>query len=213
MKSQEFMGPEFIQIPWQIYSNNELSGTDKMVYGLIYWYRNLKLEKCIASNSTFSELLGVTERAVSESISKLSSKEFVQVIYKDSGKRNRLEIIPLVVFGKKPIEQMFHHDRTEVPTLDRTNVPHIYNNTIEDIHRDTRISKSPTYLLEIPEQDIENFRKKYKATKSEIIVKGEALHNWSGSVGKKYKDYRLFLMNALLRDYGLRELDNKGTAL
>jgi len=78
---------------------------------------------------------------------------------------------------------------------------------------DTRISKNPEYLLNIPEHDIDTFRSKYKATKSEIIIKGEALHNWSGSVGKKYKDYRLFLMNALLRDYGLRELDKSGRAL
>ena len=155
----------------------------------------------------------VTERAVSESISKLSAKGFVYVSYKDLGKRNRMEIIPLVVFGKKSIEQTFHHDRTEVPTLDRTNVPHIYNNTIEDIQRDTRISKNADYLLNIPETDIDTFRKKYKVTKSEIIIKGEAMHNWAGSVGKKYKDYRLFLMNALLRDYGLRELDTPGVRL
>ena len=78
---------------------------------------------------------------------------------------------------------------------------------------DTCISKNPEYLLNIPEHDIDTFRKKYKATKSEIIIKGEALHNWAGSVGKKYKDYRLFLMNALLRDYGLRELDTPGVRL
>lgn len=78
---------------------------------------------------------------------------------------------------------------------------------------DTSPEKNADYLLNIPETDIDTFRKKYKVTKSEIIIKGEAMHNWAGSVGKKYKDYRLFLMNALLRDYGLRELDTPGVRL
>lgn len=80
-------------------------------------------------------------------------------------------------------------------------------------NKDTHPEKNSDYLLNIPEHDIDTFRKKYKATKSEIIIKGEALHSWAGSVGKKYKDYRLFLMNALLRDYGLRELDTPGVRL
>lgn len=78
---------------------------------------------------------------------------------------------------------------------------------------DTSQEKHSGYLLNIPEHDIDTFRKKYKATRSEIIIKGEALHTWAGSVGRKYKDYRLFLMNALLRDYGLRELDTPGVRL
>lgn len=115
--------------------------------------------------------------------------------------------------GESTLVELLH-----VTSGDTTQVPvellHTQKKEKESIqNKETLISKNPEYLLNIPEHDIDTFRKKYKATKSEIIIKGEALHNWSGSVGRKYKDYRLFLMNALLRDYGLRELDRTGRAL
>lgn len=205
--------PDFLQIPQQVYSCRKLSGIDMMVYGLIYWYTKLKLEKCIASNQTFADILGVSTKKISDSITRLVREGFVGAVYADQLKRNREELIPLVVFNKISIHQSEVRDTPIGGTLDTPIGVHNNNILEKNIEEDIRISKNPEYLLNIPEQDINLFREKYKATKSEIIIKGESLHNWSGSVGKKYKDYRLFLMNALLRDYGLRKLDKSGIAL
>jgi len=205
--------PDFLQIPQQVYSCRQLSGIDMMVYGLIYWYTKLKLEKCIASNQTFADILGVSTKKISDSITRLVREGFVGAVYSDKLKRNREELIPLVVFNKISIHQSEVRDTPIGGTLDTPIGVHNNNILENNIKEEVRIAKSPEYLLNIPEQDINLFREKYKVTKSEIIIKGESLYNWSGSVGKKYKDYRLFLMNALLRDYGLRKLDKSGIAL
>lgn len=205
--------PDFLQIPQQVYSCRQLSGIDMMVYGLIYWYTKLKLEKCIASNQTFADILGVSTKKISDSITRLVREGFVGAVYADQLKRNREELIPLVVFNKISIHQSEVRDTPIGGTLDTPIGVHNNNILENNIKEEVRIAKNPEYLLNIPEQDINIFREKYKVTKSEIIIKGESLHNWSGSVGKKYKDYRLFLMNALLRDYGLRKLDKSGIAL
>lgn len=210
---KEFIKPDFLQIPHQVYSCRKLSGIDMMVYGLIYWYTKLKLEKCIASNQTFADILGVSTKKVSDSITRLVREGFVSAVYADPLKRNREELIPLVVFKKVSIHQSEVPDTPIGGTLDTPIGVHKNNILEKNIEEDTRISRNAEYLLNIPETDIDTFRKKYKVTKSEIIIKGEAMHNWAGSVGKKYKDYRLFLMNALLRDYGLRELDTPGVRL
>ena len=209
----DIIKPDFLQIPSQVYSCRNLSGIDMMVYGLIYWYTKLKLERCIASNQTFADILGVSTKKISDSITRLVREGFVSAVYSDTLKRNRDELIPLVVFKKISIHQSEVRDTPIGGTLDTPIGVHNNNILEKNIEEDTRISKKPEYLLNIPETDIDTFRKKYKVTKSEIIIKGEAMYNWSGSVGKKYKDYRLFLMNALLRDYGLRELDTPGVRL
>ncbi len=209
---KEIIKPEFLQIPVQVYSCRNLSGVDSMVYGLIYWYTRLKLEKCIASNKTFADILGVGEKKITESIKRLVDEGFVYASYADPLKRHRQELIPLVTY-KKQTHQVEVRDTPNGGSVDTPSGVHNNNILEKNIEEDTRTSKNADYLLNIPEHDIDTFRKKYKATKSEIIIKGEAMHNWAGSVGKKYKDYRLFLMNALLRDYGLRELDTPGVRL
>lgn len=208
----DIIRPDFLQIPVQVYSCRNLSGVDSMVYGLIYWYTKLKLEKCIASNKTFADILGVGEKKVTESIKRLVSEGFITAVYADPLKRHRQELIPLVTYKKQTHQKEVH----VTPNGGSVDTPSgVHNNNILEKNKEeeVRISKSPDYLLNIPEHDIDTFRNKYKATKSEIIIKGESLFNWAGSVGRKYKDYRLFLMNALLRDYGLRELDRTGRAL
>lgn len=92
--------PDFIQIPNQVFMDRELSGIDMLTYGLVYWYTKLKNEKCYASNKTFSDLLGVQPRKVSEAISRLQKQGYINVVYKDKSKRHRVEIIPLVIYKK-----------------------------------------------------------------------------------------------------------------
>lgn len=60
---------------------------------------------------------------------------------------------------------------------------------------------SLTYLSNIPEEDMDEFLDRFIATKKEIEGKAEGLKLYCESRGKKYKNYRSFLLNALKRDF------------
>jgi len=59
----------------------------------------LALMKCVASNTTLSELTGFSERNIRISLDRLEQQGYVGRIYKGEGKRNRLEIIVTVAFS------------------------------------------------------------------------------------------------------------------
>ena len=61
------------------------------------------------------------------------------------------------------------------------------------------------YLIAIPEDDVAYFKKKFNCNEKQIINKGEQMYSYCMSHGKKYKDYRHTLRNALDKDFGLRK--------
>ena len=63
---------------------------------------------------------------------------------------------------------------------------------------------SQKYLLNMPDTDLDELSSKYKCSPNQIIKKGEELHNYCLAHGKRYKNYRSFLVNALIRDFGYR---------
>jgi hypothetical protein len=92
--------PDFIIVPYLLLEDKEITLVDERLYGIIYWFCKLKLEKCIASNKTLAELVKTTPATIQNSLTKLENKEFIIRKFKDSARKNRLEIIPLVAFGK-----------------------------------------------------------------------------------------------------------------
>lgn len=92
--------PDFIIVPYQLLEDREITLIDERLYGIIYWFAKLKLEKCTASNDTLSGLVKTTPTTIQNSLTKLENKNYIKRIFKDIGKRHRLEIIPLVVFSK-----------------------------------------------------------------------------------------------------------------
>lgn len=92
--------PDFIIVPYQLLEDKEITLIDERLYGIVYWFAKLKLEKCTASNATLAELVKTTPTTIQNSLTKLESKNYVKRIFKDIAKRHRLEIVPLVVFSK-----------------------------------------------------------------------------------------------------------------
>ncbi|MDA3814937.1 MAG: hypothetical protein PF549_01055 [Patescibacteria group bacterium] len=80
--------------------DKEITLIDERLYGVIYWFCKLKLEKCIASNKTLAELVKTTPSTIQNSLTKLENKDFIFRKFKDEARKHRLEIIPLVTFGK-----------------------------------------------------------------------------------------------------------------
>lgn len=132
--------PDFLVIPSSLVLDKDLRPTDHLVYGVVYWYSKLKLEKCILSNKSFANLLSITDRAVQYGLQRMSDKGYIKVVYEDENKRVRKEIIPLVSFAVN--EANFVHPPTnkhsspphEVFAPPRTNVHQNNTNLIKEIN-------------------------------------------------------------------------------
>lgn len=92
--------PDFLITPYLLLEDKEIGLIDERLYGVIYWFTKLKNESCTASNETLAELVKTTPITIANSLKKLEDKGYIQRIFKDDKKRNRKEILPLVVFSK-----------------------------------------------------------------------------------------------------------------
>jgi len=73
-----------------------------------------------------------------------------------------------------------------------------------DKNREDKRESSLSFLKEIPEETINEFEEKFKVEKANIITKANALHDYCEAKGKRYKNYKSFLANALRKDFGER---------
>lgn len=71
-----------------------------------------------------------------------------------------------------------------------------------------KIYSHKDYLIKIPDTDLTELTQKYNCDKAQVLAKGDQMYHWVESNGKKYKNFRSLLMNALSRDYGLRQKAN-----
>ena len=71
-----------------------------------------------------------------------------------------------------------------------------------------KIYSHKDYLIKIPDTDLTELTQKYNCDRTQVIAKGDQMYHWLESNGKKYKNFRSLLMNALSRDYGLRQKAN-----
>ena len=71
-----------------------------------------------------------------------------------------------------------------------------------------KIYSHKDYLIKIPDTDLTELTQKYNCDRTQVISKGDQMYHWLESNGKKYKNFRSLLMNALSRDYGLRQKAN-----
>lgn len=87
--------------------------------------------------------------------------------------------------------------------------PPPYYNTNYNTNRDTNTNSkeftSLSYLEKIPESDIKELTEKFVLTEKQLKSKIEDLKNYCEAHGKKYKNYKAFLLNALKKDFQLRE--------
>lgn len=130
--------PDFLIIPYQLIEDRELEATDRLIYGLIYWFEHLKDGHCSASNDTFAALLHITPRAVQNSLTNLEGRGYIEREYKDESKRHRSLIHAKITFKRekpertvgdtrKQSELSVTPERTVGDTTERTVGDHISN--------------------------------------------------------------------------------------
>lgn len=140
--------PDFILIPYQLIADKNIEPIAEKLYGVIYWYAKMKLEKCFVSNVVLAEFLNTTPRTIQNSLDSLEKAGYIQRLFKDKSRRHRSEIIPLITFGgivnkqseakvtpKKQSEMAVTQTETAV-TLERNGGDHnknINNNTKKEV--------------------------------------------------------------------------------
>lgn len=164
------------------------------------------------SNSQFVEMTGMKKANISRSLSKLITNKIV--IKTDNKLRLNKNTEEWVSFEKviktdnnkllsKLIQPVIKTDTTVIKTDG-----HKRQYTKDNIQKTLR--ETPFYLKNIPLKDIEEFKNICVATENQIRQKGESFYDYCLSYGKKYKDYKAALRNALRKDYQkISEIDIK----
>jgi hypothetical protein len=200
MKNKELQLPDFIQIPRQIMEDQTLSQLDWSVYGLIYWYSKLKLQKCILSNSSFAKLTNTQPRSIQRSLVRLEDAGYICCEYNE--KKTEREIHPLVNYsiqkkeGRPMTVQSSPHDSSVVGGRPLGH-PNNINIIIKSNNKEKNIlKKEKGYPLnKITEIDIEQIAERYKVSVGFVKLQLEKMTNWCEAKGKHYKNYKFALRN------------------
>lgn len=128
--NSDFLEPDFIQIPFQLVKDKELEQVDRLLYGIVYWFEHLRDGRCFAGNDKLAKILGTTPRVIQNSLTNLESRGYIRRLYKDSAKRNRLEIQSLIAFKLlSPVGDRHKTNDPQVidvsPTGDRASDPQV----------------------------------------------------------------------------------------
>lgn len=77
---------------------------------------------------------------------------------------------------------------------------------VKNIYKRERVPliNSIKYLKQIPTTDILEFLKTYQVSEKDLLSKAEDLINYCEAHGKKYRDYKALLRNAVKKDFGLK---------
>lgn len=76
--------------------------------------------------------------------------------------------------------------------------------TIKNDNNDNNRYRDPLILKKLPEDVINELIEKFKCDQSQVKTKANSLFDYCEAKGKKYKNYKAFLSNALRKDFGER---------
>lgn len=215
--------PDFLIIPSQILLDKNLQPLDGYVYGLVYWFSRLKLEKCIASNKELADRLGASASGVANSLSRLNKYGYINVVLDQYNQRK--EIIPNVSYVKVNIEEpllnrVTPHTQTSNPHY--SNDEHNNKTYKEDliilkekeekestdiaIASPSPLKKTVPYkeIEDVKSEDLEYISDHYQVPLTFVQSKYEDMVLWAGQLpySKKIqnRNWRLTLMNWVKRD-------------
>lgn len=148
--------------------------------------------------SDLAEVMDVGEDTVSVNLSKLENEGYISKTRTPNG------LVIKVANAKKRFGKISRRVGKTPNPLEETPNAHI-DNTIDN----TETKRSLKYLKEIPERDLNEFYVRFDASKEAIKSKAEDLLNWCEANGKRKRNYKSFLLNALKKDFPLRKIVKK----
>lgn len=205
MDKKELQLPDFIQIPRPIMEDQKLTQLDWSVYGLIYWYSRLKLQKCILSNASFGQLTNSNSRSIQRSLARLEDQGHIVCEYNQQGTER--VIFPLVTYFKYINKELDDNTTTVQSSPHDSSVmdsrPIGHPNNIELIrelnNKEKNIikkEKSESYPLKaITEDDLQEIASDYNVPLSLVTYCLDSMKNWCEAKGKRYSNYKSALRN------------------
>lgn len=181
--------PDFLIIPSQLLKDKEVNPLDRMVYGIIYWFTKLKLEKCIVSNKTIADMLNTTAPTVANCISRLAKRGYIRVLL-DTKNNSRKEIVPLISFNPSSTD--------EAPLNLGINPPSSTDehNKIDLIRKKEKIlENTKEYLSNIPPAHVSHLCQKYNVGVLFVKAQSQRALRWLEATGRSYKRYDKFFEN------------------
>jgi len=202
-RSKQEVEPEeqnnWCQIPHEVWVDNRLNLQEKCLFGRIIALA-ISTGKCYSGNEYLAKELNKSKARIQAMLSKLEKLGYITRTFtykKDSKEIDKRYIQPIL--------------KTMIPHIENNITPHIENNVDRIDILDKNIDKYNTlsYLEDIPIEDIRDFIKIFNISERQLKEKAEELADYCRAKGKKYKDYRAFLRNAVRKEYGKRKIEKK----
>ena len=100
MQKQQIRPPDFLVTPYVLIADDTLTDVDRKVYSVIYWFTNLRGEKCFAGNDIIAEIARCGESSARRSLRVLEKAGYIERVFKTNKHSEREEIIPLLTMQK-----------------------------------------------------------------------------------------------------------------
>jgi DNA-binding transcriptional ArsR family regulator len=153
------------------------------------------------------ECIGVSEQSVHSILKKLYDKGYIEKQEETKHVRASSKWYDTVVLMKSKIntkESLATLKKVEPDTkesLAQDTKESLVNNNIRD---NNKIINTLSYLEEIPEEDIKEFVSEYNITPKQLKEKAESLSDYCRYKGRKYRNYKAFLRNAIRKEFSKR---------
>jgi hypothetical protein len=158
-------------------------------------WKGIKVQpgQLIFGRKEFSKKIGVSEQSIRTALKHLKSTN--EITIKSTNKYSLISINNWETY--QSINQLTNQQLTSnQPATNHT----IRNKEYKNIKRESKL----TYLLNIPQNDLEQITNDFELTVKQLQAKGETLHSYCLAHGKKYKNYRAFLLKAIRKDFKKR---------
>ena len=123
---------QYLIVPSIALKNNKLTSTDKLLMGMIYSLSK-NSEYCYASNNYLANMLNVSKRTITSSLSKLKKEDLINIKYQNSQRQIYLKVWNSTSRGMEidcytPLETNFYHKRNNKNKNKNIKIPEWLNN-------------------------------------------------------------------------------------
>jgi hypothetical protein len=205
--------PDFLIIPYQLFTDKKLQPADALIYGVVYWFEHMKDGKCIASNRTIGEYLHFHPNSVARSLGNLERSGYINIVYEDASKKVRLCITTKVSFKKlqalTPELKGFNPQVKGGLTVRLTDKEYglvIENSREREIPLPLVASKYSS-IKSLEKDILETISKDYGVPLKFVEDCKENMELYCGAKGRSYKDYNMALRNWVKKDRAKRMYD------
>lgn len=183
------------------------------VFQWILWNVDYETGKGTFGRSQISQGTGLKASTVYKVATRLHEK--YQVIGMKSNKLfTQISVLNWAKYQQDIQEVATSSREKEHVTVEKSNtikeIKNIRNKEIKK-EREEKETSSFSYLENIPEKDMEYFVQTWDLTRSQLMRKAEQLADYCRAHGRKYKDYKAFLRNAVSKDFKPRPMSTPST--